>query len=74
MFEDWAIVSIVVVSQESGAGSVKMNAPDYTESRAQQADFHRRAATIELDVIATASYSPSSLSRTVSWLVKFVLH
>ena len=72
MFEDWAIVSIVVVSQESGAGSVKMNAPDYTESRAQQADFH--TAAIELDVIATASYSPSSLSRTVSWLVKFVLH
>ena len=73
MFEDWAIVSIVVVSQESGAGSVKMNAPDYTESRAQQADFHR-SATIEVDVIATASYSPSSLSRTVSWLVNFVLH
>ena len=71
MFEDWAIVSIVVVSQESGAGSVKMNAPDYTESRAQQADFHTAA---ELDVIATASYSPSSLSRTVSWLVNFVLH
>ena len=48
----------------------------------ERARLHRKSCATgrlprrrhKLDVIATASYSPSSLSRTVSWLVNFVLH